>query len=270
MDREVNPLSIEESFVTIEKHRYAVKRIHSRGNTDAPVLVFLHEGLGSIKLWRDFPELICQATGLKGMVYDRLGHGQSDPLPQRRTVRYLHDEALTYLPSFLEKNNLENPFFIGHSDGGTIALLYAAHFRERTAGLITEAAHVFLEDITIEGIRRAVREYESGKLKKALYKYHGDKTDALFYEWSQTWLSAEFRNWNIVADLKNITAPSLIIQGEDDEYGTEKQVDAIVNTVQGSSEKLMIPDCGHVPHIQAGDVVREKMVEFILKRVGDY
>lgn len=259
----INTVQTAIKFVTIDDNRYAVKHIHVHENTHIPVLVFLHEGLGCIELWRDFPEKICNATGLNGIVYDRLGHGKSDPLPQHRTPAYLHDEALIYLPPFLEKTGVDNPFFIGHSDGGTIALLYAAQHPGRTAGFITEAAHVFLEDITVRGIQKAVEAYESGKLKKGLIKYHGDKTDALFYGWAYTWLSPEFRHWNIVDELKSIYAPSLIIQGNDDEYGTEKQVDAIVNTVQGETEKCIIPECGHVPHHQAGDAVTERMVEFI-------
>jgi len=262
---EVSPLQTKETFVTIDRHNYAVKFIHPPNKRTSPVLVFLHEGLGCIELWRDFPEQVCTGTGLPAIVYDRLGHGKSDPLAQHRTPRYLHDEALKYLPPFLEKNGIDKPFFIGHSDGGTIALLYAANYPDKTAGLITGAAHVFVEDITVQGIQRAVEAYESGKLKKGLSKYHGDKTDALFYGWAHTWLSPEFRNWNIVDELKTVTSPSLIIQGVDDEYGTEAQVDAIVNNVPAKSEKLMIPDCGHVPHLQAGDVVKERMVEFVKK-----
>ncbi len=263
MDKEVNTLQIENTYVTVDEYRFAVKWVSPSQSAQSPVLVFLHEGLGCIDLWRYFPEQICHETGLTGLVYDRLGHGKSDPLPQRRTPRYLHDEALKYLTPILDVSGIDNPFFIGHSDGGTIALLYAAQYPDKTAGLITEAAHVFLEDITIQGIQRAVETYESGKLKKGLSKYHGDKTDALFYGWADTWLSAEFRNWNIVKELKTITAPSLIMQGDDDEYGTEAQVDAIVNTVQGDSKKHMISDCGHVPHFQARPVVLESMMEFI-------
>ncbi len=258
-------MQIEETFIKLSQHHYAVKWIYGSGDKKSPVLIFLHEGLGCIELWRDFPEQVCRDTGLTGLVYDRLGHGKSDPLPKRRSQYYLHDEALKYLPPLLEAVNIDRPVFIGHSDGGTIALLYAAHFAGKTAGLITEAAHVFLEDVTIDGIQNAVKMYETGKLKKGLTKYHGDKIDAIFYGWANTWLSPEFRNWNIVDELKNITAPSLIIQGQSDEYGTEKQVDTIVNTVQGHAEKLMIPECGHVPHFQAKDLVQEKMMRFINK-----
>ncbi len=265
MDGEINSLQIEDTYIKIDNHRYAVRWIGQQDETRAPVLVFLHEGLGCIKLWRDFPEQICAETGLTGIVYDRLGHGTSDPFPQRRTPHYLHDESFKYLPRFLEIINVHRPIFIGHSDGGTIALLYAAHYPDNTSGIITEAAHVFLEEVTITGIKNAVEMYESGNLKKGLKKYHGEKTDALFYGWAHTWLSPEFRNWKIIDELKNITAPSLVIQGYNDEYGTEKQVDTIVNTVRGQAEKLMIPECGHIPHFQARDLVQEKMVRFINK-----
>lgn len=261
-------LRTEESFITVHSHRISMKWIYGETSPVSPVLVFLHEGLGSITMWRDFPEQICTETGLTGVVYDRPGHGDSDPLPQHRTPGYLHDEALKYLPLFLEKNSIDKPLLIGHSDGGSIALLYAAHFPEKAIGIISEAAHVFLEDVSITGIQNAVDKYESANLKKGLIKFHGDKTDAVFYGWAQTWLSPEFRKWNIVDEIKNITAPSLIIQGEEDEYGTGKQVDAIVNNVRGESEKYIIPGCGHVPHFQARDLVTEKMIEFIKKLNG--
>lgn len=263
MAGEIDLLRIEESFITIQSNRLAMRWIYGRKHRTSPVLVFLHEGLGSIRMWRDIPEQLCTETGLTGVVYDRRGHGNSDPLPQHRTPGYLHEEALKYLPLFLEKNAIDKPLFIGHSDGGSIALLYTAHFPEKTVGVISEAAHVFLEDISITGIENAVEMYESGSLKKSLTKYHSDKTDAVFYGWAHTWLSPEFRDWNIVNELKSITAPSLIIQGTEDEYGTEKQVDAIVNNVSGESEKFMIPGCGHVPHFQARDLVTAKMIESI-------
>jgi pimeloyl-ACP methyl ester carboxylesterase len=259
----VNTITTEDHYITVNSHRFAVRRIRISGKSNSHVLVFLHEGLGCIELWRDFPEQICRETGLDGFVYDRLGHGKSDSLPHRKTSKYLHNEALHYLPPLLEACTINEPLLIGHSDGGSIALLHAAYYPDKTAGVITEAAHVFVEDITIEGIKRTVKHYETGKLKDGLAQYHGSKTDLLFRGWANIWLSPEFRTWNIVDELKWITAPTLIIQGTEDEYGTEKQVDAIVNTVSGTSEKLIIPDCGHVPHRQANSIVVERVTEFI-------
>jgi len=264
MDREVTEkLATIESEITIDGHTFAIKQIFHKENSQSTDLIFLHEGLGCIELWRDFPESICASTGLNGIVYDRLGHGKSGPLPHPRTPSYLHDEALKYLPRILEKTNCTSPLFIGHSDGGTIALLFAAYHPQKTAGLITEAAHIFVEDITIKGIQTAIDTYESGKLRNGLAKYHADKTDALFYGWAHTWLSSEFRSWNIKEELKTITSPAFIIQGEDDEYGTEAQVDGIVTTIKGKARKRMVPDCGHVPHFQARSVVSDEINSFI-------
>jgi pimeloyl-ACP methyl ester carboxylesterase len=225
--------------------------------------VFLHEGLGSIELWRDFPSTLAKTTGCDALIYDRWGHGKSDPLDARRTLRYVHDEALVSLPEVLRKAGVEDVVLIGHSDGGSIALLFAAHYPEFVRGLITEAAHVFVEDITLEGIRQSVGLYEITDLKEKLARYHGENTERIFRGWCDTWLSPEFRNWNIEECLPQITRPILVIQGEDDQYGTEAQVEAITKQVSGARESLLIPDCGHTPHHEARDKVVQAMTQFI-------
>lgn len=267
MDKKVDAVKFIATSIRVDGHRYAVKRILSAVDDTTPTLVFLHEGLGCIKLWRDFPEQLCATTHLSGIAYDRLGHGASDPMPKPRTPRYLHDEALEYLPAFLEATGIEKPVLIGHSDGGTIALLFASYYPDNVSGLVTEAAHVFVEEKTLAGIRNTLAAYESTHLKKSLKKYHGEKTDALFYAWAHTWLSPEFRQWNIVDEIKSITVPTLIIQGVDDEYGTAQQVDAIANSINGWTEKVMIPHCGHVPHIRARKMVLELVSGFIRNKV---
>lgn len=226
-------------------------------------LVFLHEGLGSIGQWRDFPEALCRAAGLPGLVYDRLGYGGSDPLPGKRRTEYLHEEAFNSLPEVLQRSGIRKAFLVGHSDGGSIALLFAAVHPQMTAAIITEAAHVFVEDVTIAGIREVVRAYEKGGLKEKLARYHGGNTEGAFRGWSDTWLSPDFRNWNLEEYLPSISAPVLAIQGLDDPYGSPAQVDAITSQSGGPSRGLIIPDCGHIPHVDARQKVLVEMVAFI-------
>jgi pimeloyl-ACP methyl ester carboxylesterase len=229
----------------------------------APVLVFLHEGLGSIGQWRDFPEKVCTATGCMALVYDRWGHGGSDPLTEPRKPDYLHDEALISLPEILDQCGLEKPVLIGHSDGGSIALIFAGARPQRVSGVITEAAHVFVEDVTVEGIKRAVLTYETTDLKERLARFHGHNTESMFRGWADIWLSPELRDWNIEKYLPDIACPLLVIQGKDDEYGTPAQVEAIAGKVAGPSKPVLIDGCGHIPHLQARERVFSEMVNFI-------
>lgn len=227
------------------------------------MLVFLHEGLGSIAQWKDFPAILCQCLGLPGLVYERRGHGGSDSLAGPRPLDYHYHEAQVILPQVLAACAVDDCILIGHSDGGTIALLYAAAFPERPRALITEAAHVFVEELTLTGIRATREAFRVTDLAVRLARYHGTKTPATFAGWAETWLAPEFRNWNIEHELPRIRCPALILQGEADEYGTPEQVHAIARGVSGSVRTLLIPDCGHVPHFQARDTVSKAMTEFI-------
>jgi len=247
-------------------HRLCAELIRPHDNpakSVGPALVFLHEGLGSIGQWRDFPEKICAATGCTALVYDRWGHGGADPLMEPRKPGYLHDEALISLPEILDQYGLEKPILIGHSDGGSIALIFAGACPQRISGVITEAAHVFVENLTVEGIKRAVETYETTDLKERLARFHGHHTESTFRGWSDIWLSPEFRDWNIEEYLPGITCPLLVIQGKDDEYGTPAHVEAIVGKVAGPSRSVLIDGCGHIPHLQAGERVISEMVNFI-------
>jgi pimeloyl-ACP methyl ester carboxylesterase len=246
------------------KHRLAAELMTPRDKRDnGHVLVFLHEGLGSIGQWRDFPEKISTTTGCPTLVYDRWGHGGSDPLTQPRRPDYLHDEAVITLPEVLKRCDIRKPIVIGHSDGASIAIIYAGTYPQKVAGIITEAAHVFVEDVTVEGIKHAVEVYESTDLKKRLTKFHGNNTELMFRGWANIWLSQEFRNWSIEEYLPHITCPFLAIQGKDDEYGTSAQVESIVSKVIGPVKGLMLDRCGHIPHIQATERVFLKMAAFI-------
>ncbi len=259
-------LQVQDFDLRAAGHRLRARRLtHARrGRADAgPVLVFLHEGLGCIELWRHFPAALVEATGLEGLIYDRWGHGRSDLLRVRRTPRYLHDEAFESLPDVLTQCRVEDAVLIGHSDGGTIALLYGARYPKGVRGIITEAAHVFVEDVTLEGIRETVNTYETTDLKEKLARYHGDNTDTLFRAWADTWLAPEFRTWNVESYLPQVTCPILVIQGNDDEYATRAQVDAIAGQVSGPARPLLVPGCGHTPHREARDAVLKEMAAFV-------
>lgn len=255
-------------YVNAADCRLRIKRIQphtSERKPSLPSLVFLHEGLGCIELWRDFPETLCLATGCSGFVYDRKGYGKSEPFEDTWSPDYLEMEAFTYLPALLKACGITDTVLIGHSDGGTIALLTASIDDNIIRGIITEAAHIFVEKITLIGIHKAVKNFETTSLKEKLTRYHKENTETIFYRWANRWLSAEFKDWNIEEHLKKITCPVLALRGEDDEYGTSAQIEGIANLVSGPVNAELIPECGHVPHFQAKREVLEKMTRFILE-----
>ncbi|MFH1481517.1 MAG: alpha/beta hydrolase, partial [Pseudomonadota bacterium] len=186
----------------------------------APTLVFLHEGLGCVAMWHDFPAKLSSATGCGALVYSRLGYGRSDPCPLPRPVRFMHDEGLQVLPALLEVAGIRQCILIGHSDGGSIAIIYAGGTSAiPLRGLITESAHVFCEERTVRSIQIAGENYKKGRLRKKLEKYHGDNVDCAFWGWNGAWLHPDFKNWNLEEYLPGIDVPMLVIQGEHDEYG---------------------------------------------------
>jgi pimeloyl-ACP methyl ester carboxylesterase len=233
------------------------------GAAGAPVLVFLHEGLGSIPQWRDFPQALCRAAGCRGFVYERLGYGGSDPASLPRPDDFLEREAQQILPEVLDACGIERPVLVSHSDGGTIALLFASAFPERPLGVITEAAHVVLDEVTLAGVSEVARLWSDGELRSRLKRYHGDNTETMFQGWAETWLRPERRAWSITDRLGAVVCPVLAIQGADDEHGLPAQLDAIVAGVSGATERLLVPDCAHVPHQQARTVVLERMAAFV-------
>lgn len=252
-------------FLQAGGHKLRVRSIIPEGKSlqGSPVLVFLHEGLGCIEIWRDFPELLVKAVGLPAVIYDRYGAGGSDPFQEPRTGNPFRWEAEVALADVLAGCDIEQPLLIGHSDGGSIALHYAARYPGRPVGVITIAAHVFGEDLTLSSIRKAVRAFEAGGLRERLSRYHGFQTDSMFHGWADIWLLPENWNWNMETVLPSITCPLLAVQGENDEYGTLAQVDAIVRGVTGKTETLIIPDCAHSPHLQAREATLEGMAAFI-------
>lgn len=210
----------------------------------APALVFLHEGLGSVAGWRDFPRMVCDQLGAPGLVYSRRGYGRSTPLDGPRGTDYLHREAWVVLQALLTELGIEAPLLIGHSDGGSIALLYAARHSPRAIAIL--APHVFVEDITIEGIRAAREAWKLGKLREPLAKVHEDP-DGAFFGWNDGWLEPAFRHWNIEAELPKIRCPVLAIQGYDDQYATMEQLDRIAAGVTAPCRLLKLRACGHSP-----------------------
>ena len=233
------------------------------GDPRNPCLVFLHEGLGCTAMWRDFPKQLCRQTECPGMVYDRLGYGRSSSCTSARTIHYLHDYALYELPRILGAVIPQRPYIvIGHSDGGSIGLIHGAQRSPLLQGIVVEAAHVFVEPETIAGVRGADEAFEHRKFK-GLWKYHGDKTCRVFKSWSETWLSEWFATWNIEYVLPSIQCPVLVIQGGDDRYGTERQVQSIASKVSGYAETFIIDNCGHVPHVEQAGTVLDKITGFI-------
>lgn len=224
----------------------AVELLDLRPERAGAVLVLLHEGLGSVGLWRGFPELLAAATGLRTVAFSRYGHGQSDPPPAPRTPTFMHEEALVVLPEVLDELGIDAPVLVGHSDGGSIALLYAEAFPEGASALILEAPHVFVEDMTVAAIAAAKETFATTDLGARLGRYHAD-AERTFRGWNDIWLDPRFRTWNIVSSLWGIPVPVLVIQGDDDEYGTSAQVEAIAAAIPGA-ETFALARSGHSPH----------------------
>lgn len=219
--------------------------------SDAPLVIFLHEGLGSIAIWKDFPQRLCDAGGYRGLLYSRPGYGQSTPrAPEEKWLKdYLEKQATQVMPALLNALGLSSskPWLFGHSDGGSIALIYAATFPQALSGAVVLAPHVFVEEFSLEAIRKTVVQYQqSTNLKQGLARYHADP-DSAFYGWSDAWLSPEFKTWNIEAMLSHIRAPLLAIQGVDDEYATMEQLDRI-KAAASHCQLLKLANCGHTPH----------------------
>ncbi|HWK47458.1 MAG TPA: alpha/beta hydrolase [Stellaceae bacterium] len=226
-----------------------------------PTLVVLHEALGSIELWKDFPQHLATATGCGVLVYSRWGHGRSERRESKRSIDYLHYEGEVALPAVLDALGIERPVLIGHSDGSSLALLYAAALPEGPAGLILEAPHVFVEEVTMAGVAAARVAYQTTDLGKKLARYHDDP-DGVFWAWNDTWLDPRFRPWNIEAALSRIRCPVLLIQGESDEYGSMAQLDAIRRETP-QSELLLLPECGHSPHRDQEAAVLAAVARFV-------
>jgi pimeloyl-ACP methyl ester carboxylesterase len=228
------------------------------GAQDEAPLVLLHEGLGSARLWRRFPEALHAAGGRRVLAFSRYGHGRSEPPPRRRTPEFFHEEALDVMPDVLSALEAEAPILVGHSDGGSIALIHAG--RHPVTALALLAPHVVVEDITVDAIRETRRRYLEGGLRERMARHHDD-VDAAFWGWCDVWLDPEFRAWSLEPDAELVSAPTLLIQGEDDPYGTLDQLDRIEARVRGPVRRLVVPG-GHSPHLDAADEVVAAIAAF--------
>jgi len=257
-------LECEVQTVTVQGRRLEYVRLpsaHSR--PEAPSIVFLHEGLGSLAMWRDFPQRVADATGCEAVVYSRYGYGRSARLERPHAVRYMHDEGLLALPEFLDKLAIERPILLGHSDGGSIALIHAGGAERPVSAVIALAPHVLVEDISVRSIAQAKVAYETTDLPQRLGRYH-EHVDATFWGWNDIWLHPDFRAWNIEAYLPKIKAPILALQGEDDEYGTMEQIDRIARQAQ-DVDLVKLADCRHSPHKDQPEAVLAAVGEFVAR-----
>lgn len=230
---------------------------------EAPTLVFLHEALGCVDAWREFPANLAARLGFGALSYSRAGFGRSGPGVLPLPLDYHRREALDGLPQMLDQAGIRRAVLVGHSDGGTMALLRAGTAQDpRVCALVTIAAHVFNEDVTIDGIEAAKRNYHA-EFKPRLLRYHGNKASAVFWGWSDIWLSPAFRSWTITRALAGITQPLLAVQGADDRYGTLAQLNTIVEQVAGPAARLVIPACGHVPHLEKKEELIDAIAGFL-------
>jgi pimeloyl-ACP methyl ester carboxylesterase len=232
-----------------------------RTSEEREPIVMLHEGLGSISAWRDFPERLARATGRTAILYSRYGHGNSEPLDEARTPGYMHHEAEVVLPALLDALRLRAPVLFGHSDGASIALIFASRYPDRELALVLEAPHVFVEPKGVESIARVKEELASSQLIERLRRHHLDP-EKTFWGWNDIWLHPSFQSWNIEQYVRSIAAPMLVIQGLDDEYGTLAQVDAI-KAAAPQAETLILEQSGHSPHRTQTNAVLERTAAFL-------
>ena len=248
------------SYFNLKDNKIEVKSITNENFKLTPI-VFLHEGLGSVSLWKEWPKKVALSLKRNVYIYSRLGMGNSSPLIGERNINYMHDEALKVLPEVINYLNIKNPILMGHSDGASIALIYAGSGFE-SESLILEAPHVFVEDISIRGVLQAKKMYKNNNLREKLSKHHKD-VDGAFIGWSEAWISKEFKNWNIEEYLENISIPTMLIQGSNDQYGTMKQLDSISNQIKNNPFRLEIKNCGHSPHIEYPQLILDNINNFI-------
>jgi pimeloyl-ACP methyl ester carboxylesterase len=230
----------------------------------APLLVFLHEGLGSLSMWKDFPQRVCDAAACRGLVYSRPGYGRSTPRAEDEEwlPDFMHQQAFEVLPAVLQALRVQDPpWLFGHSDGGSIALLHAARFVAQVAGVVVMAPHIFVEDLSVASIERTRLAYVQTDLRSKLARHHDDP-DSAFWGWNGIWLNPKFRDWSISEDIKTIRCPLLAMQGLDDEYGTLAQVHGIQERLP-HTQLLELAACGHSPHRDQADAVIHATVQFM-------
>ncbi|ODT13612.1 MAG: hypothetical protein ABS35_37425 [Kaistia sp. SCN 65-12] len=258
-------MNLDDELIDLGDRRLRVRRLSPAQDDglERTTLVFLHEGLGCIEMWRDFPQKLCDATRCRGIVYDRTGYGRSSPWPSDPGVRYMEIEADDILPRLLAALTVDDCVLVGHSDGGTIALNYAARDPEPLRAVVTLAAHAINEPVCVAAIRKAREAFAAGDLRQRLSKYHGDNVDRAFHLWSDAWVAPGFEPMDANGRLPGVLVPLQAIQGEDDEYGSELQLGIIAGKVGGYCETRLVADCGHSPHLQQPSYVLSEIARFI-------
>jgi pimeloyl-ACP methyl ester carboxylesterase len=255
-------------YLMIQKQRVEVQW-HCCGLAENPTLVFLHEGLGCVDLWKDVPLQLSKMTQCNAFVFSRLGYGRSDGCTLQKKINFMHTEALDFLPDVLDAAKIQDHIILGHSDGGSMGIIYAgSSHAANLKGLITEAAHVFCEPLTVDSIQNAKNQYLKHDLKNKLEKYHGQNTDNAFWGWNDIWLSSGFMNWNIEKFLKHISIPTLALQGRKDPYGNLDQLEAIEAGIKTCNTHIL-DNCGHAPHHEQQKNVLKLMAGFIGKLVAE-
>jgi pimeloyl-ACP methyl ester carboxylesterase len=259
---------ITEKSIILGDFEIYCKLLHETEFQTKLVLIFLHEGLGTTESWGSFAYELAKTLDLPALIYDRRGYGKSSPHRWVGNSNYLHEEALL-LNELLERLMIKVPIVFGHSDGATIGLIYGGLYPEKPAGIISVAAHAFLEQHTYNGVKKTLKLYESSRFKQKLEKRLAEKTDDVFYSWALTWASENLSKWNIFEELGKISCPVFVIQGDNDQYGTEEQVLSITNRNPGNSQSYIISDCGHIPHIEKKEEMLEKCAKFVKNTVFD-
>ncbi len=252
---------LENGRISVLGRELEIAQIRAR-RAGRPTLVFLHEGLGSIALWKDFPAGLAERTGCGALVYSRYGNGFSTTLAEARTPAYMHDEALRVLPELLRELAIEDPVLIGHSDGASIALIYAGEHSDGIRALVLEAPHVFVEELSVHSIAAVRREYETTELRTRMARYHRD-VDRTFFGWNDVWLSEEFREWNIEEFVGRVRVPILAVQGIEDEYGTPAQLERIARRARAPVDRLLLARCAHAPHRDRRAVVEATLAGWL-------
>jgi pimeloyl-ACP methyl ester carboxylesterase len=237
----------------------AIEAVELAGDARRAPLVLLHEGLGSVGLWREFPGALAEATDRRVLAFSRHGHGRSQPPVELRTPAFFHEEALGVLPAVLQALDAPRPVLVGHSDGASIALIHAG--RHPVEALVLLAPHVFVEDVTVRAIRQTRDQYERGDLRERMARHHDDP-DAAFRGWCDVWLDPAFRSWSLAADVAGVRAPALLIQGSGDPYGSLEQLDRIEAATGGETERVVLPG-GHSPHFEHPDAVVSAIAAFV-------
>jgi pimeloyl-ACP methyl ester carboxylesterase len=261
IDKELNLSQLREQRSDVVVDGKRLEMVSYAAMSGRPTIVMLHEGLGSVSMWKDFPVQVAKTTGCRVLAYSRYGHGNSDRLHEKRTVGFMHHEGKVVLPRLLEQLGIQNPILLGHSDGGSICLIFAAAWPAKPRALILEAPHVLVEDLTVSSIAKIREVYRTTDLSKKLGRYH-DHVEETFWGWNDIWLEPKFRDWNIEEVLDAIRCPTLVIQGEDDEYGTMAQVRTIEQRLHGA-RAVVLANCGHSPHRDQPKATLDAIAEFV-------